>query len=609
MANESFANTLVIKVDGRPVPDDVKALLSFAYVDDSRNLPDLCVLRYRDPGHIVLGKAGFVIGAKIELEVQTAEPGGPLPLMRGEITAVGLDIDRTGTFTEVRGYDLAHRLFRGRRVAAYPNMTIGDVVRKVAERAGLQVGTVDHVQGVGGRPNTQFSQDNVSDWEFLSRLAGAVGAQLAVVEGKLDFRLPVQPSGAPATTAKATTDPLVLEAHRTLISLRASITAAEQVPGVDVRGWDFENKQEVTANATPSTAGTEVPGLDPVALAGKFGSPPFLAAESPHRSAAEARAVANALATQLGGACVELEGSARGNPRLRAGTAVTLANVGDAFTGKYMLTSTRHQFNDQVGYTTEFTVSGRQERSIYGLTSEAAGGATAAGATGLVPAIVSDVKDPAKLGRVKLTFPWLAKDFTSGWARVLQAGAGKDRGMLVLPEVGDEVLVGFEQGTFDAPYVLGGLHNGKDTAPKLSAEPVDGSSGEIAVRGFVSRTGHKIEFVENDGIVIASGDGKLTVKLDKRNQLIELTSAKGINLKADNGIKIDSGSGPLELKGQKVSLSSSTDVAAAANGSVKINGSAGVEVKGATVSVAGQGQTEVTANGALTVRGSIVRIN
>ncbi len=591
MANESFANTLVVEVAGRPVPDDVKTLLTYAYVDDSRNLPDVFVLRYRDPGHVVLGKAGFTIGAAVAIKVQTAEPGGPLTLMSGEVTAVGLDLDRTGTFTEVRGYDHAHRLFRGRRVAVYPNMTVADVVRKVTQRAGLKVGTIDALPGVGGRPHTQLSQDNVSDWEFLARLADAVGAQIAVVDGALDFRLPAQPDGAPDTTARAHTDPLVLEGQRTLLSLRASVTAAEQVPQVEVRGWDVENKQEVTATATPSVVGAELSGVDPVALAATFKSPPLLAAESRHRTQAEARATADALAAQLGGACVELDGAARGNPRLRAGTAVTLTGVGEPFTGKYTLTSTRHLFTEQIGYTTEFTVSGRQERSLYGLVT---GGRTPESAgSGLVPALVSDVRDPAELGRVKLTFPWLAKDFSSGWARVVQAGAGNGRGTMVLPEVGDEVLVGFEQGVFDAPYVLGGLHNGKDKPPKLSTEPVDGGSGAVAARGFVSRTGHRLEFVENAGVTLASGDGKLVVRLDTRSGTIELTSARGVTVKADNGVRVDAGTGPLELTGQ----------------SVAIKGRTGVTVEGATVSVTAQGQAELTASGAVTVRGGIVRIN
>lgn len=609
VANESFANTLIVTIAGQPLAADVRTLLAYCYVDDSQNLPDAFVLRFRDAGHTVLAKANVTVGAPVTLKVQTADPGGPLPLMTGEITAIGFELDSAGTFTEVRGYDKAHRLFRGRRVAAYPNMTVADVVRKVTKRAGLDAGDIDNVAGFGGQADTQFSQDNVSDWDFLSNLAAAVGAQIAVVDGKLDFKLPAKPDSAPATNTKATADPLVLEAHRTLVSLRASITAAEQVPSVEVRGWDFQNKREVTATATPTIAGTEINGTDPVKLANTFAAPPFVAVDVPYRSQAEVQAGANALAAQLGGACAEIEGVAKGNPKLRAGVPVTLANVGDAFTGKYTLTSTRHLFSDQVGYTTSFTVSGRQERSLYGLAS---GGGSRGGSGrigGLVSGIVSDVKDPAKLGRVRLTFPWLSGDFTSGWARVVQAGAGKDRGFLILPEVGDEVLVGFEQDDFDAPYVLGGLHNGKDTLPTLSTNPIDGNSGEIAARAFVSRKGHKLEFVETDGILLQSGDSSVIIKLDSKNQQIEITSGKTIKVKAKNGISFDAGSGTLEFKGQKLSLTSTTDYELHATGQLKLTGDAGVLVEGPKVAINGQAEAELTANGMVTVRGTIVKIN
>ncbi|MBM7773821.1 phage protein D/phage baseplate assembly protein gpV [Actinokineospora baliensis] len=590
MANESFANSLAVTVGGQPLPADVKAMLAVAYVDDSRNLPDMFVLRFRDPAGVVLSKAGIKVGVPVELKVQTADPGGPQALMSGEVTAVGIELDRTGTFTEVRGYDHAHRLFRGRRVAVYPDMTVADVVRKVTSRAGLQAGTIDDVKGYGGAPNTQFGQDNISDWEFLSRLADAVGAQIAVVDKKLNFQLPEQPSGAPDTSAKAATDPLVLEAHRNLVSLRAGVTAAEQVPKVEVRGWDVKAKKAITATETPKHAGIEVSGADPVALANGFGSPPLVATTTRGTQGAAA-AMAKGLANEFGSACVELDGVAKGNPKLRAGAQVALANVGEPFAGKYTLTTTRHLFSDEVGYTTEFSVSGRQERSFYGLAS---GGRDGRGVhTGLVTGVVSDVRDPDKLGRVKVTFPWLADDCTSGWARMTEWGAGKDRGAMMLPEVGDEVVVGFDHGDFDAPFVLGSLHNGKDTVPKFAKPVVDEGSGEIAVRGFVSRKAHKLEFVEADGITIATGDGKFVLALDQTKQVIEITSGKEITVKATNGIKVDAGQGPLELKGQTVA--------------VKAVG--GFTAEGATAVVKGQGQAELSASGPVTVKGAIVKIN
>jgi phage protein D/phage baseplate assembly protein gpV len=586
VANESFANTLLVEVEGSPLPADVAGQLIHAYVDDSRNLPDMFVLSFRDPQRLVLAKGNFTIGAKVSLRVQTTDPGGPQPLMTGEITALELALDESGTISQVRGLDLAHRLFRGRRVAAYPDMTVADVVRKVAGLASLQVGQIDAFDGVGGQHDTQISQDNISDWEFLSRLADLVGAQVEVVDGKLNFWLPAPPASAPDTNAKASTDPLVLEADRNLLELRAAISAAEQVPSVEARGWDFEHKQAVTATASPRVAGADAPGADPAKFAGAFSAQPYVAADPSWRSQGVAKAVANALAAELGGACVELSGLAKGNPKLRAGVAVALSNVGDPFAGKYTLTGTRHLFNEHVGYTTAFTVSGRQERSLYSLTSGGSGGAAPDAMTaGLVPAVVSDVRDPLKLGRVKLTMPWLSSDFTSGWARVVQVGAGNARGALVLPEVGDEVLVGFAGGDPDAPYVLGGLHNGQDAVPKLSTEPVDGGNGQIAVRGFVSRTGDKIEFNEKDGVLLSTGDDKLKVKLDKQQNLVLISGAKGVT--------VDAGDGTLLLKGQ----------------TVQIKGQQSVEIEGQKVTVNGTSQAEVTSSGQLTMQASLIKLN
>jgi len=581
MANESFSNTAIIEVGGQPLPNDIAALLSYAHVDDSRNLPDAFVLRFRDPNLVVLSKARFTIGAKVTISAQTAEPGGPEPLIEGEVTAVELDLDPTGTMIEVRGLDVAHRLFRGRRVAAYPGMGLADVIRKVAQRAGVKAGDIDTVPGVGGGKDGQITQNNVSDWDFLSEHADLVGAHLSVEKGALCFKLPAPPTGAPNTDARATTNPLVLEAHGNLISLRATVRATGQVPSVEARGWDMEHKQPVTATATPRTAGTEVPGAVPTKLASTFSAPPLRAADPAWQTAETVKAAATALADQLGASSVELDGVAKGNPKLRAGAAVSLANVGDPFTGKYALTQTRHIFNPETGYRTAFTVAGREERSLFDLAGGMDGEAGGPGGvtSGMVPAIVSDIRDPRKLGRVKVTFPWLDKDYVTSWARVVQPGAGNGRGALVLPEVNDEVLVGFAHGDPDCAYVLGGMHNGKDAVPKLETEPVDSGSGAVAVRGFVSRKGHTMQFNEDGGVLVATGDGKLSVRLDLKKKVVEvlgdaikLTATKTVEIKGPNGVTIDAGSGALQLKGMTAALNGQSKLDVTASGPITVSG-------------------------------------
>ncbi|HZM81077.1 MAG TPA: VgrG-related protein [Candidatus Limnocylindrales bacterium] len=590
MANQHFSSSLLVEVDGKALPTDIEVLLTYAMVDDSRRLPDRFVLRFRDPGRVVLAKAGFKIGTSVKLKVRTTDSGTPQPLMSGEVTAMELDLDKTGTVTEVRGLDHSHRLYHGRRVAAYPNMSVADVVRKVTQRAGLSVGKIDNPPGTATGQHDQISQDNVSDWDFLARLADLAGAQVVVRDGKLDFLRPEKPQGAPGGQAKASENTLVLEAGSNLVSLRAGITAAEQVPQVIGRGWDPGAKAAVEATAPPKLADAQVGGVDPAKLG--EGSPPYVIPDPTLNTDGQVKALAEAMAIQLGGTAVEIDGVARGNPSLRAGTAVSLANVGEPFAGNYTLTATRHLFNPESGYTTAFTVSGRNERSLYGLTS-GGGQGSHGGERGLVPAIVSDIKDPDKLGRVKLVFPWLDKDFTSSWARVVLPGAGNERGLLVLPEVGDEVLAGFTHGDIDAPFVLGGLYNGKDKLPKTSTEPIDSGKGEVAVRAWVGRKGHKLELAEADGITLATGDGKLSLKLDLKQNVIELTSSGKVVVKGDKGISFDAGSGDLEFAGKSFSL----------------KGQQAIELDAMTLKINGKSTAEVTSSGTLTVRGSMVRIN
>jgi uncharacterized protein involved in type VI secretion and phage assembly len=596
VANEQFANSLLVEVEGSPLPADVATLLNVAYVDDSRNLPDLFVLRFRDPARVVLSKAGIQIGSKINLKVQAGDAGAPLLLLAGEVTAMEVEIDSHGSVTEVRGMDLSHRLFRGRTVAAYANMTAAEVVRKVVQRAGLTAGTIDIPEGGRGGQDHQISQDNLTDWEFLSRLADITGAEVSMNEGKLDFLVPKPPDAAPDSSARAKQNPLVLEAGTNLSALRAGLTAAEQVASVEVRGWDFEAKQAVTATAPAKAPNVEV-GTTPDALAGKFGSHTFLGSDVPYRNHADANAAAKSLAGQIAGGFAEIEGVAKGNVKLRAGAQVALSNVGQPFEGKYTLTSTRHLFSQDAGYTTAFTVSGRQERSLYGMTAGRTGGGGRFSVNGLAPAVVTDNKDPKNMGRVKLKFPWLADDYQTDWARVAQIGAGKDRGAVMLPEVNDEVLVGFEQGDFDAPYVLAGLHNGQDTQPKPGFDPVDGNSGQVNGRWFFSRTGHKLVFAEtasgDDGITLATGDGKYRLILDKKGTKVTVHSDGTVLVEGKQGVTVDSGTGPLELKGQ----------------SVKVTSQSTLDVQGQSVSVNGQGTAEFKSSGVVTVQGSLVKIN
>jgi uncharacterized protein involved in type VI secretion and phage assembly len=355
------------------------------------------------------------------------------------------------------------------------------------------------------------------------------------------------------------------------------VTAAEQVKEVQVRGWDVGQKRALVGSAAAATESVSLP-VTPAGLAGTFDAVDFVATDVPFRTQAEVDAAAKALADRLAGAFAELEGTARGNPKLKAGTPVSLSLAGEPFDGKYTISATRHVLDAETGYTTWFTVSGRQERSLLSLSTPGGNANGPPPLPGVAVAQVTDVRDPDDLGRVKLTYPWMSDTYVSDWARVLQPGAGPERGAVVLPEVNDEVLVAFEHGDLRRPYVVGGLYNGVDK-PKLGERLIDGSSGAVRRRGFISKRGHALIFFDDeadDGIAVLTGDSKLRLALDRGKTVIhvasdgrvEIDATQDISVRAGKNLTIEAGAtmdlkakavritadGPVEVKGQPIKL-------------------------------------------------------
>jgi len=181
---------------------------------------------------------------------------------------------------------------------------------------------------------------------------------------------------------------------------------------------------------------------------------------------------------------------------------------------------------------------------------------------GVVVGVVSNNKDDDGLGRVKVIFPWLSETEESQWARVATLMAGEKRGALFLPEVGDEVLVAFEQGDRDRPYVIGALWNGKDKPPKTN------DNGKNNIRLIQSRSGHQITLDDTDGsekIEITDKTGKNSIVWDAAENTITITAEKDIVLKAP--------SGKISLDAKELELKSSANTTAEATGTMTVKGS------------------------------------
>jgi uncharacterized protein involved in type VI secretion and phage assembly len=146
---------------------------------------------------------------------------------------------------------------------------------------------------------------------------------------------------------------------------------------------------------------------------------------------------------------------------------------------------------------------------------------------GVVTAIVKSVNDPDGQGRIEVQFPWLSDSLRSSWAPVAAPLAGKQRGVFFMPEIDDEVLVAFEHGDFDHPFIVGFLWNGVDTPPETTNKN----------RIIKTPGGHELRFEDTDGakkIILKSSSGQ-TITLDDSDGSITLEGGQRI-LKMSNGL-------------------------------------------------------------------------
>lgn len=194
--------------------------------------------------------------------------------------------------------------------------------------------------------------------------------------------------------------------------------------------------------------------------------------------------------------------------------------------------------------------------------------------------LVTDNKDPQKLGRVKVKFPILSDRDTSWWSPIIMLGAGKNRGWFFIPEVDDEVLCLFEHGELDRPIVVGALWNGKD-------KPPDKNPGGNPRRVIKSRQGSKITFDDDQmKIIIEDGTGKGRITFDSNANKIIIEAIEG-------DVCFQSPKGEMKVVAKSASFKAGSNVEIHAGGamawgtdaSATINGSSGTTLSGSKVNI------------------------
>ena len=547
-----------VLVDFAPLNPLVQQQLVHVEVDSTMYVPSQAKLVFRGYPDDILLPGGLQLA--VPLNVAVSSNGVPTPLITGEVTSVEVEHSHGDTLTVVKGMDKSHRLMHGTKTMAYPEMTASDVVTMLVAQAGLVPGEIVPTTNV----YPWLTQANVSSWVFIQQLAARENC-VAYCDalGLFNFGPMTRPeeTDPPSLTYMVPPMGTQLVLGTNLIKLRAVVNGAEQVPAVTVTGYKPDEELPLMGvfATVPSSSQSIDPATLPPAVAEEFGAEPFFDASRPFDDEGPAETYAESIAADIAGSLAEIEGECIGNASILAGEAVTVGMAGQPFDGYYVCSAARHVFDyEGGGYTTWVTAGGYKDRSLLALSSgEAPNDRIRPTITGLVVGRVVDNMDEEGQGRVKVMLPWLSEGYVSAWARVMQIGASAaGSGFLWMPEVGDEVLVGFDRGSVDNPYVIGNLYNGL-------AKPLPGPAieGVVGNRRIASRMAHTIQWndgPEKMGISIMTAPAEsppLSVILDSDETKITINSLGEIEITGAAVVKIAS-TAELTLDAPTISIGS-----------------------------------------------------
>lgn len=492
---------VVIEADGAALATEDLQALSEVRVQQRLSLPTLCELSFLATAGACAGVAQLMPGATLRVLIA----GQPEPLFVGQVTAVehGYTPDHGREF-RIRGYDMLHQLRKRQSVRAHVQVTTRDLARELVADLGLTVQAAE-----AGPLWPQLVQHRQSDFELLQESAEKCGLYLTV-RGTVLHLLTLQGSGA--------TVPLAL--GETLLEARIEVNADTPYRSVSAAGWDSSRMQTHKGQAAQARVGRTVAATLTPARVGGSGKRELVDESSLNEE--HATSLAQAELDARTAREVTLWGVAEGDTRLRPGTPVDVTGVAEALTGRYVLTAITHTINAQQGYLSELSSLPPPPRTRL---------RSSVGA----PGIVTQIDDPEKLGRVRVSLPTYG-DVETDWIPLLSAGAGANKGLMIFPDKGDQVLVLLAHEDPGQGVVLGNLY----TTEKPPDVGIEGGS----VRRYTLLTPGK-QRVQLD-------DGQKTIRLENSDgSYCELAPHK-VRLHAATELEIEAPGQRVVIRGKNI---------------------------------------------------------
>ncbi|MCP4570182.1 MAG: type VI secretion system tip protein VgrG [FCB group bacterium] len=516
-------------VDGKKTAYDISGIVLEQFIDNHHVLKIKIRGVGQETGDQDFGSAmpytsylGKSISLTIKPEGHVVDAARELGFI-GIITKIDLDnsIDAINQ-TTITAHSPTLAMDGAKHNAFYHDQSASDVIGAILRNYPMTLGKTESASG-----SMKFSvQYRETDYEYVMRLAGGC-EMFAFYEGK-EFRL--------VKASSADTEELAWRETLGSFSLGLGTTASE----FNARTYNYEQKKtfgQDTKSLTQQASLSDISKLSPDASKKVY---PDSGVSQAATSVADAQSLDKILQREKSramGRMIRCTGQSN-VPAVAVGHCVKVKGM-DQIDGVYWILSVKHVFDESSAYQNTFTctpldIAFPQPQSARRTESH------------LQSAVVVNNVDPDGLGRVKVKFPWNDSDETP-WLRIAVPHAGQDRGWSSLPEIDDEVLVGYEQGSPDLPIVIGALYN-KDNKPHP-----DTGDDENNIKMFMTRCGHKIVLDDTDG------EEKISIiTKDDKNAVVMDVAAPSISIKSEGDIGIEA-KGDLSLKGANVNIESEMD--------------------------------------------------
>lgn len=438
-----------------------------------------------------------------------------------------------------------------------------------------------------------FLQYNISDWDLMMARAEVNGKIVYYSSKQSKFMIEDPPATAPAGS-------LTITYGKDIYELETEFDGRTQVKSSQAIAWDAD--AQALAEGTASTSALfkqlENTGVKSSDMTTAFSPATTKMYHSGMVSTSELNSWSKARQVKAGFAKTRGRFKIDGNATVDLGDSITLAGLGDKFSGDVFVTGIRHELDDS-GWFTQIQFGLPEEWFTEKFdTFERPASGIIAPANGLHYGKVLKIDaDPAGQFRVQVKLPLIDAEGKI-WARMVMDDAGKNRGHCFWPEVDDEVVVGFMNDDPRYPVILGLLYNKKNTPP-ITADNKNNT------KGIYTRTGIKVLFNDEDG--------KQTLELvtPGGNSILIDDSAKGITLKDQNGNKIVLNDSGIEINSVKeVKITAAQNLTATSSGGdVAINGVNIKNTANAKFSANGNAGAEIQTSAIAVLKGSLVQIN